>query len=254
MTFDINKYFSAHIFAGGLGTRLKPLTDKVPKPMVIVHNRPLVSYANELLNNIGITHITANVTYGEEQFKASEYLKNIHFIKEELPPKGQGVELAEAFKHTKKDHLIACNGDTILNIDTDKLLEAIENYTQIQNEYKLHMLLYNSDRNTLIVDSENNILGAKTEKDQWTYQISTNKPTKQVDYAGICIISRKAAELVNTNEEFGGFFHNNELLERIGDKKGSITGFYIPNLVKYEVTTPEDLEEINRTELSISYI
>ncbi len=49
----------AVILAGGLGTRLHPLTINVPKPMVPVANRPLMEYTVELLAKHGIRDITA---------------------------------------------------------------------------------------------------------------------------------------------------------------------------------------------------
>jgi mannose-1-phosphate guanylyltransferase/phosphomannomutase len=47
----------AVILAGGLGTRLHPLTIDVPKPMVPMGNRPLMSYTIELLARHGLTDI-----------------------------------------------------------------------------------------------------------------------------------------------------------------------------------------------------
>jgi len=49
----------AIVLAGGLGTRLHPLTVNLPKPMVPVANRPLMEYVIDLLRNHGLTDITA---------------------------------------------------------------------------------------------------------------------------------------------------------------------------------------------------
>lgn len=47
----------AVILAGGLGTRLRPLTDTIPKPMIGFHGRPFVDYLVEMLREQGITDI-----------------------------------------------------------------------------------------------------------------------------------------------------------------------------------------------------
>src|SRR5207245_6876498 len=53
----------AMVFAAGLGTRLKPLSDVVPKPLVPVGPWPLVRYAIETVKAAGITEIAVNVSH-----------------------------------------------------------------------------------------------------------------------------------------------------------------------------------------------
>src|SRR3954470_22661150 len=50
----------AMLLCAGLGTRLRPLTDERPKPLVPVLGRPLASYAMTRLAEIGVKHIVAN--------------------------------------------------------------------------------------------------------------------------------------------------------------------------------------------------
>ena len=57
----------AVILAGGLGTRLGPLTSSVPKPMVTVHGRPFLEYQLTLLARNGITDVVLCVGYLGEQ-------------------------------------------------------------------------------------------------------------------------------------------------------------------------------------------
>ena len=44
---------SAMIFAAGFGKRLKPITDKLPKPLIKVYNKTLLQYAIDALLNLG---------------------------------------------------------------------------------------------------------------------------------------------------------------------------------------------------------
>lgn len=61
------------ILGAGLGTRMRPLTDKVPKPLVLLYDRPLIDYAIERLITSGITKVIVNVHYLAD--KLEEHLK-----------------------------------------------------------------------------------------------------------------------------------------------------------------------------------
>lgn len=50
----------AVILAGGQGIRLRPLTNKIPKPMVMVNNRPFLSYLIDMLKENGIALATSS--------------------------------------------------------------------------------------------------------------------------------------------------------------------------------------------------
>lgn len=58
---------NALIFAAGLGTRLKPLTDTMPKAMVPVNGKPLIQILIERLRGIGVTEIVINVHHFAQQ-------------------------------------------------------------------------------------------------------------------------------------------------------------------------------------------
>ncbi|WP_409251362.1 sugar phosphate nucleotidyltransferase [Bacillus sp. SCS-153A] len=80
----------AVILAGGKGTRLKPYTLSVPKPMVTIMNKPILEYNIALLKENGITSIMITTCYKAE--KISEYFGdgskfgvNITYFQEDLP-------------------------------------------------------------------------------------------------------------------------------------------------------------------------
>lgn len=62
----------AMILAAGRGERLRPLTDKVPKPLVQVHGKPLIVYHIEKLATLGITDIVVNYAWLGD--KITQYL------------------------------------------------------------------------------------------------------------------------------------------------------------------------------------
>ena len=61
----------AVILAGGLGTRLRPITDTIPKPMVPIHGKPFLEYLLELLKENGIKEVVLCLGYLPE--KITEY-------------------------------------------------------------------------------------------------------------------------------------------------------------------------------------
>ncbi|WP_421379843.1 sugar phosphate nucleotidyltransferase [Bacillus salacetis] len=78
------------ILAGGKGTRLKPYTLSVPKPMVTIMNKPILEYNIALLKANGITSIMITTCYKADKISeyfgdGSEFGVNITYLHEELP-------------------------------------------------------------------------------------------------------------------------------------------------------------------------
>ena len=69
----------AMIFAAGLGTRLRPLTDHCPKALVPVAGRPMLEHVIQRLRNAGFNDLIINIHHQGEQI--IEYLKKHPFPK-----------------------------------------------------------------------------------------------------------------------------------------------------------------------------
>jgi len=60
----------AMVLAAGFGTRLRPLTNILPKPLVPVANRPLIEYSLELLAGVGTRQVAVNLVSNEIPYTA----------------------------------------------------------------------------------------------------------------------------------------------------------------------------------------
>lgn len=119
----------AVILAGGLGTRLRPLTSTVPKPMVTVHDRPFLEYELTLLAKNGITDAVLCVGYLGEQVlrhfgsgRALGIKIQYSWDGEELLGPIGALKNAESFL---EDSFFVLYGDAYLRLDYRILMEAM---------------------------------------------------------------------------------------------------------------------------------
>lgn len=110
----------ALILAGGLGTRLKPYTDTMPKPMVPVLGKPFLEHQLRMLKSNGVDDVVISIGYlGEkikEYFGDGERLNlKISYSVEETPVgTGGGLKKASALL---KNEFFVIYGDSYLPID-----------------------------------------------------------------------------------------------------------------------------------------
>ena len=119
----------AMILAAGYGTRLRPLTYSVPKPMVPVCNRPLIGYAVENFLRYGVKEIVVNLHHLPEILeryltKAYGDQCKFHFSFEpEILGTGGGIRKVRPLLETEEEFSLV-NGDTIQVPPFDALRQA----------------------------------------------------------------------------------------------------------------------------------
>src|SRR5437763_480412 len=120
----------AVILAGGLGTRLWPLTNSTPKPMVVVAGVPYLEHQLKALRRQGIRDILLLTGHLGEQIE--EYFGDgarlglsIRYSREQTPL-GTGGALRQAQAFLSKDFLIIY-GDSYLPIDYAQVLNKLRN-------------------------------------------------------------------------------------------------------------------------------
>jgi dTDP-glucose pyrophosphorylase len=116
----------AVIMAGGKGTRLKPLTEHVPKPMLTVAGRPILERLVLHLVGFGIRRIFLAINYlghvVEGHFGDGSRLGcTIDYLRE-TSPLGTGGALS-LLPETSRDPLIVCNGDLVTQANFGEMLD-----------------------------------------------------------------------------------------------------------------------------------
>lgn len=117
------------ILAAGYGTRLRPLTYTVPKPMVPVCNRPLIGYGIEAFIRRGVHDLIVNLHHLPEtleDYLTERYGNECHFhfsFEREILGTGGAIRKVRRILEREDDFLVL-NGDTIQTPPWDDLLRA----------------------------------------------------------------------------------------------------------------------------------
>lgn len=184
----------AMIFAAGLGTRLKPLTDTMPKALVPVGGQPLLWHVIQKLKAAGFDRIVINVHHFAQQIV--DYLKaNNNFnidirISDEtemLLETGGGIKKALPLFDSQSPILIH-NVDILSNID----LAAIYDEAQQSNVDALLMVSWRKTKRYLLFDEEMILDGwtnIETGEIRSPYPAINPSDLKQLAFSGIHIIS-----------------------------------------------------------------
>ena len=114
----------AMILAAGYGTRLKPYTDRRPKPLFPILNTPLLLLIIKRLQNAGFDHILINCHHlGKYIRKTVEHLPGV-VVQEEQEILGTGGGLRYAYEKMRNEPLLITNGDIYHSIDFGKFYHA----------------------------------------------------------------------------------------------------------------------------------
>lgn len=106
----------AIILAAGLGTRMRPLTNSVPKPLIPVGGVPLIDWCLNWLADVGVREVVINTSYRAQQLEeylASRSHPHIRCSREEPAPLETGGGIANALPMLGHTPFLAMNSDAI---------------------------------------------------------------------------------------------------------------------------------------------
>ena len=131
MPLKRRRFKTAFILGAGLGTRLRPLTERCPKPLLEVGGRPIITYAMDHLLSAGVNRFIVNTHHCSHIYSEAfpdRRWRDVPIVFRHEPIL---LETAGGLKNIEdlldKDEAILCyNGDVMTNLPLQRLLEAHE--------------------------------------------------------------------------------------------------------------------------------
>lgn len=204
----------AVILVGGLGTRLRPLTFSIPKPLLPVGEKPLLQIVIELLHDHGIDEIILATGYQAELIHAfcddgRKFGVDISYVHEDEPLGTAGPLSLVRDRVVGSERFVLMNGDVLTRLDFSRMLEFAERGGfELTTGYTTYV--YESPFGVLSVDGDR--VRGISEKPRSEYPIS----------AGIYVVSPSVLDLVPD-----GFFTMPELMERLIAQGRPVGAFHI---------------------------
>lgn len=201
----------AVILAGGKGTRLRPFTSTLPKPLVPVGDLPIIEIVLRQLKHFGFKDIIISTGHLAELIEAycgdgRRWGVNIRYVREDKP-----LSTAGALKLIRglEPRFLTINGDLLTTLDFGKLYERHRSagddavIAVCERQWKI-------DFGVIELDAKDQLC-AYTEKPTQRYLVSM----------GVNVFDRGVLKHIKTGE----FLGIPELIQRIKAAGGSVTGF-----------------------------
>jgi dTDP-glucose pyrophosphorylase len=182
----------ALIMAGGRGERLKPLTDKTPKPLLKVGDKPIIEHNIDRLNTYGIDDIWISVRYLGQHLvdyfhNGSDKGMRINYVWEENALGTAGaLALVDGFIH---DHVLMMNSDLLTNIDFEDLFLFFE---EEEADFVVVCIPYQVDIPYAVMETQNKVVTGFKEKPTYTH----------FSNAGIYLMKKEVVEKVPKNQTY----------------------------------------------------
>ena len=219
----------AVLMAGGKGERLRPLTEKTPKPLLPVGGKAIIDHNVDRLIANGIKHINVTVNYLGEQLEA-HFAKprgevQVHTIRE---PKFLGTIGSVKFvKDFFNDTVLVMNSDLFTNINYE---DFYLHFKEHDAEMSVAAVPYNVSIPYGILDLNGRNIQGLLEKPKYTYYAN----------AGIYLLKRRALDCIPRDT----FFNATDLVETlIADGKNVIR--YPLNGTWIDIGNPQEYQKAN---------
>lgn len=227
---------TAFILGAGLGTRLRPLTKKIPKPLLEIGGRAIITYAMEHLSAIGVQKFIVNTHHCPGKYA-------------EVFPDNQWQGIPITFRHepvlldtaggikniedliAKEERIIVYNGDVITNMPLSPLLEK---HSALKTEVTL-ALRSNGPLINVNIDHEGFIRDLR--------HILHNPGIKSCLFAGIYIVGTKFLQRLEAGRVESIV---PPLVEMIKEDPRSVGGVVIDDGYWHDVGTLDEYEKLKK--------
>ncbi|KYG79876.1 nucleotidyltransferase [Roseivirga seohaensis] len=199
------------IMAGGRGSRLQPMTDTTPKPLLKVGDKTIIRHNLDRLKRFGMDDFWISIRYLGEQIE--EHLGNgtqdnitIDYVWEDKPLGTIGA--VSKIKNFQHDYVLVTNSDILTTLDyEDFFLDFISR----DADMSVATIPYNVDVPYAVLETENNEVLSFKEKPTYTYYSN----------GGIYLIKRKVLERIPKDE----FYNSTDLMEDLLKNNGKLISY-----------------------------
>ena len=217
----------AVMMAGGKGERLRPLTEKTPKPLLPVGDKAIIDHNVDRLISYGVSHISVTVNYLKEQIEEHyQEPRNGVNILTVCEPKFLGTIGSIRFvPKFYNDTILLMNSDVFTNIDYE---DFFLHFQEHDAEMSVAAIPYNVSIPYGILELDGRNIQGLLEKPKYTYYAN----------AGIYLIKRRALDEIPE----GAFFNATDLVEKlIGEGKKVIR--YPLNGTWIDIGNPQEYQK-----------
>ena len=192
--------FDAVLMAGGKGERLRPLTEKIPKPLLPVGKKAIIDHNIDRLISFGVQHISVTVNYLREQIE-EHFQEPRNGVKVETvrEPRFLGTIGSIKFVPTfYNDTILVMNSDLFTSIDYE---DFFLHFLQYDADMSVAAIPYNVSIPYGILDLDGRNIKGLLEKPKYNYYAN----------AGIYLIKRRVLEEIPNDT----FFNATDLVEKL---------------------------------------
>ncbi|WP_026882562.1 nucleotidyltransferase family protein [Clostridium akagii] len=209
----LEKENTVFIMAGGLGTRLSPLTDDLPKPMLKVGNKPILQTIIEQFRNYGFKNILISINYKadviENYFRdGKDFDVSIKYIKE-TKRLGTAGSIKLAKQYLNKPFFVI-NGDILTNVNYYNLLHY---HNENNYEMTIGSRIYETQIPYGVLNIDESCVTSLVEKPTINHLVS----------GGLYVLNPDIIDNIPDNE----YFDITQLIDKLIHKKERVGSFPI---------------------------
>jgi len=231
---------TAFILGAGLGTRLRPLTENIPKPLLPIGGRPIIVYAMEHLRSIGVQRFIVNTHHCAGKYAAAFPDGNWQGIPITFRHEPILLDTAGGIKNIEdlianEERILVYNGDIITNMSLAPLLKQhFSRHAEVTLALRSHgpLLNVNIDENDFICDMRNTL---------------KNPGIKSCLFAGIYIVEKSFLSCLEAGRVESIV---PPLVEKIKKNPRSVGGIVIDDGYWYDVGTIEEYNKLKQVDFS----
>ncbi|MCC5915630.1 MAG: nucleotidyltransferase family protein [Balneolaceae bacterium] len=216
------------IMAGGKGTRLRPLTEKIPKPLLKVGDKPIIEHNISRLSFFGMEDYWISVNYLADQIETyfgngADRNLSIEYVHEHKPLGTAGaVSMIENFNH---DYVLLTNSDILTDLDYEDLFL---NFIKEDADFAVVTIPYKVNVPYAVLETTNGHVMSFKEKPTYTYYSN----------GGIYMMKRKVIDRIPRNH----FYDTTDLMKNLIEDELNVisyphSGYWL------DIGKPEDYEK-----------